>query len=109
MWSNWEQVTSVGLLGRNTRDLLNIIHDLTGRGIRFHKEGITVGGEKNVMWNLMLTILAGMAKMEREMMLLRQSEGIAAARAAGRTMGRGNSAWIDRDGIIAARANGQSL
>ncbi|HEM7416070.1 TPA: helix-turn-helix domain-containing protein [Citrobacter youngae] len=38
-----------------------------------------------------------------------RSEGIAAARAAGRTVGRGNSAWIDRDGIIAARATGQSL
>jgi DNA invertase Pin-like site-specific DNA recombinase len=47
--------------------------------------------------------------MEREMMLLRQSEGIAAARAAGRTVGRGNSARIDWEGIIAARANGQSL
>ncbi|ESS57345.1 putative transposon Tn21 resolvase [Enterobacter cloacae S611] len=43
------------------------------------------------------------------MMLLRHSEGIAAARAAGRTVGQGNSARIDREGIIAAPANGQSL
>lgn len=61
------------------------------------------------MGNLMLTILACMAQMEREMMLQRQSEGIAAVHAAGRTVGRGNSAWIDWDGIIAARATGQSL
>lgn len=40
------------------------------------------------MGNLMLTILAGMAQMEREMMLLRQSEGIAAPRAAGRTVAK---------------------
>lgn len=36
-----------------------------------------------MMGNLMLTILTCMAQMEREMMLQRQSEGIAAAHAAG--------------------------
>ncbi len=46
----------------------------------------------------MLTVLAAVAQMEREMMLERQREGIAAAKAAGRIAKRGNGKAIDRAG-----------
>ena len=57
----------------------------------------------------MLTVLAAVAQMEREMMLERQREGIAAAKAAGRIAKRGNGKAIDRAGIVAALANGGSI
>ena len=51
-----------------------------------------MGGEKldtrNPTSKLMLTILAGVATWEREIMLERQREGIAAAKAAGKYKGR---------------------
>lgn len=104
-------VHSIDRLGRNTKDLLTIIDELKGRGVvvEFHKEGLRVGGEANAFGELMLTVLAGVATMEREMMLSRQAEGIAAARAAGRNPVRGNSKSVDRVGIVSALAAGGSV
>ncbi|ELU2973596.1 recombinase family protein [Salmonella enterica] len=98
-------------LGRNTKDLLNIIDTLKGKGVsvRFHKEGLTVGDESNAVGNLMLTVLSGVAQMEREMMLERQKEGYEAAKAAGKISGRGNGKAIDRVGIVSALAAGASI
>lgn len=98
-------------LGRNTKDLLNIIDELKEKGVsvRFHKEGFTVGQESNAVGQMMLTVLSGVAQMEREMMLERQAEGYAAAKAAGRVVGRGNGKSIDRVGIVSALAAGASI
>ena len=53
---------------------------------------LSMGGERldtrNPTSKLMLTILAGVATWEREIMLQRQREGIAKAKAAGRYKGR---------------------
>lgn len=98
-------------LGRNTKDLLSIIDELKAKGvvIRFHKEGLTIDGNNNAIGNLMLTILSGVAQMEREMMLIRQAEGYAAAKAAGRVVGRGNQKSIDRTAIMLDLKSGKSL
>ena len=56
-----------------------------------------------------LTLLAGIAQMEREQLLLRQREGYEAAKAAGRIAGRGNGRGVDRTGIYAALARGESV
>ncbi|EAU3454976.1 recombinase family protein [Salmonella enterica] len=98
-------------LGRNTKDLLSIVDVLKEKGVcvRFHKEGLTIGGENNAVGNLMLTVLSGVAQMEREMLLERQAEGYAAAKAAGRRGGRGNGKDVDRVGIVAALAGGGSI
>lgn len=103
-------VHSIDRLGRNTRDLLNIIHDLKGRGvaIQFHKEGQTVSNN-NPFGDLMLTVLAGVAQMERDMMLSRQREAYDVAKASGKKIGRGNAKSIDRAAIIADLAAGKSL
>lgn len=98
-------------LGRNTKDLLEIVETLKGKGVRvkFHKEGITVGGESDAMGNLMLTVLSGVAQMERELMLERQAEGYAAAKAEGKVVGRGKGKAIDRDAVKAALDAGGSV
>lgn len=83
-------VTKPDRLARNTADLLRIVDDLTAR-----KVGVVVlsmGGERldtrNPTSKLMLTILAGVAEWERKIMLERQREGIAKAKAEGAYKGR---------------------
>ena len=83
-------VTKPDRLARSTADLLTIEADLSQR-----KVGLVVlsmGGERldtrNPTSKLMLTILAGVATWEREIMLERQREGIAKAKADGRYKGR---------------------
>jgi DNA invertase Pin-like site-specific DNA recombinase len=77
-------------LARSTAELLTIEADLTKRRIGLLV--LSMGGERldtrNPTSKLMLTILAGVACWEREIMLERQREGIAKAKAEGRYKGR---------------------
>ncbi|EGP1535800.1 recombinase family protein [Salmonella enterica] len=104
-------VHSLDRLGRNTRDVLNIIEALKEKGVsvQFHKEKFTAGAEANAISNMMLNMLSSVAQMEREMMLERQAEGIAAAKARGTFKGRGNGKAVDRVGIVSALAAGGSI
>src|SRR3954465_5141067 len=83
-------VTKPDRLARSTAELLAIEADLSKRGIGLVV--LSMGGERldtrNPTSKLMLTILAGVATWEREIMLERQREGIAAAKGAGRFKGR---------------------
>jgi DNA invertase Pin-like site-specific DNA recombinase len=83
-------VTKADRLARGTADFLAIEADLTKRGIGLVI--LSIGGERldtrNPTSRLMLTILAGVAQWEREMMLERQREGIAVAKAKGKFKGR---------------------
>ncbi len=103
-------VHSIDRLGRNTKDLLTIVEDLKGRGVKvqFHKEGLLIDGV-NPFGEMMLTVLAGVAQMERSMMLMRQKEAYEVAKANGKSIGRGNAKNIDRAAIIADLAAGKSL
>jgi DNA invertase Pin-like site-specific DNA recombinase len=74
----------------STAELLTTEADLSKRGISLVV--LSMGGERldtrNPTSKLMLTILAGVATWEREIMLERQREGIAKAKAAGKYKGR---------------------
>ena len=89
-------VTKPDRLARSTAELLSIEADLSKRGIGLVV--LSMGGERldtrNPTSKLMLTILAGVATWEREIMLERQREGIAKAKSEGRYKGRPQS--IDR-------------
>ena len=82
-------VTKPDRLARSTAELLAIEADLSKRGIGLVV--LSMGGERldtrNPTSKLMLTILAGVATWEREIMLERQREGIAKAKAAGKIQG----------------------
>jgi DNA invertase Pin-like site-specific DNA recombinase len=86
-------VTKPDRLARSTAELLSIEADLSRRGIGLVI--LSMGGEKldtrNPTSKLMMTILAGVATWEREIMLERQREGIAAAKQAGKYKGRRQS------------------
>ena len=83
-------VTKPDRLARSTAELLSIEADLSKRGIGLVV--LSMGGERldtrNPTSKLMLTILAGVATWEREIMLERQREGIAKAKAEGKYKGR---------------------
>ncbi len=83
-------VTKPDRLARSTAELLGIEADLTKRGVGLVV--LSMGGERldtrNPTSKLMLTILAGVATWEREIMLERQREGIAKAKAEGAYKGR---------------------
>src|SRR3954469_3580494 len=83
-------VTKPDRLARSTAELLAIEADLTRRGVGLVV--LSMGGEqldtRKPTSKLMLTILAGVATWEREIMLERQREGIAKAKAEGKYKGR---------------------
>lgn len=77
-------------LARSTGDLLAIVAKLEAKGVALVV--LSMGGEKldtrNPTSKLILTILAGVATWEREIMLERQREGIAKAKSEGKYKGR---------------------
>ena len=83
-------VHSMDRLARNLSDLLRLVADLTGRGVRveFVKEALTFTGEDSPMATLMLSIMGAVASFERAMILERQREGVALAKKAGVYKGR---------------------
>ena len=101
-------VTKPDRLARSTAALLAIEADLSKRGIGLVV--LSMGGEKldtrNPTSKLMLTILAGVATWEREIMLERQREGIAKAKAEGKYKGRKPTVAKQAVQIRELRANG---
>ncbi|WP_005031261.1 recombinase family protein [Holophaga foetida] len=83
-------VHSMDRLARNLDDLRSIVSDLTGRGVKltFIKESMTFTGEDSPMSKLMLSVMGAFAEFERSIMLERQREGIAVAKAEGKYKGR---------------------
>lgn len=84
-------VESLSRLSRNTKDLLNLIHQFEERKIDFIslKEHITFNKFNNTpIGKLMFHFVAAIAQFERENMKQRQREGIAIAKANGVYKGR---------------------
>jgi DNA invertase Pin-like site-specific DNA recombinase len=83
-------VTKPDKLARNAAELLAMEADLSKRGIGLVV--LSMGGvrldTRNPSSKLMLTILGGVATWEREVILERQREGIAKAKAEGKYKGR---------------------
>jgi DNA invertase Pin-like site-specific DNA recombinase len=102
-------VTKPDRLARSTAALLAIEADLSKRGIGLVI--LSMGGERvdtrNPTSKLILTILAGVATWEREIMLERQREGIAKAKAEGKYRGRKPSVRLQASAIKAAVAAGE--
>ncbi|SEM71046.1 Site-specific DNA recombinase [Roseovarius tolerans] len=80
-------VTKLDRLARSVAHLLEVLEVISSKGaaLRILSMGIDTG---TATGKLMLTILGGVAEFEREIMLERQREGIAKAKAAGKYKGR---------------------
>ena len=105
-------VHSMDRLARNLEDLRRIVRELTGHGVRveFVKESLTFTGEDSPMNTLLLSMLGAVAEFERSMILERQREGIAIAKAAGKYKGRKAALTDQKAQELQARlAGGESV
>ena len=105
-------VHSMDRLARNLDDLRRIVRELTDKGIRveFVKESLTFTGEDSAMSTLLLSMLGAVAEFERSMILERQREGIALAKASGKYKGRKAALTADQAAELRARlAAGESV
>src|SRR5262249_41708174 len=81
-------VTRLDRLARSTRDLLNILDDIAKRGAGFRSLHDAWADTTSAHGRLMVTVLAGLAEFERELILARTSDGRARAKARGVRFGR---------------------
>ena len=72
---------------RCARDALNEAHALQQRGIHFHIADLQLD-TTTPHGKLIFTVMSGIAEFEREVLIQRTKEGIAAARARGKRIGR---------------------
>ena len=99
-------VTRLDRLGRDTRDVLNIIYECEQRGasVAVLDPHVSTKGE---MGHIVLTVLGMVAQMERRFIKERQREGIERAKAEGRYVG--GRRRIDRPAVLARKAAGESV
>lgn len=74
-------------IARSTQHLLEIVDGLEGKGVAFKVLSLDLD-TTTPTGKLTLTLLGGIATFERELMLERQAEGIAKAKAQGKYQGR---------------------
>lgn len=80
-------VSEFSRLARSTRDMLQIVQELTDKGVGLISLKESVDTE-TPQGRFMLTIFAALAELERETILQRQREGIAIAKLQGKYKGR---------------------
>ncbi|WP_308617244.1 recombinase family protein [Massilia arenae] len=98
-------VTKLDRLARNTQHLLEIAERLEAKGVslkvlNFGLDTSTPTGK------LMLTMLGAVGQFEREIMLERQKEGVAKAKAEGKYKGRKPTALAKKADVLALLASG---
>src|SRR6516165_798762 len=81
-------VTRLDRLARSTRDLLNTLAAITDRKAGFRSLSDAWADTTTSHGRLMLTVLAGLAEFERDLIRARTSEGRARAKANGKHLGR---------------------
>lgn len=98
-------VTKLDRLARSVRNLGEIVEELEGKrvGLRVLDLGLDTS---NATGKLMLNVLGAVAQFEREMMLERQREGIAKAKAEGRYRGRTPTARFKQAEVLRLLAAG---
>lgn len=101
-------VTKPDRLARSVSDLLAIVARLEAKGVALRV--LSMGGSEvdtgTPTGRLMLTMLGAVAEFERALMLERQREGIAKAKAEGRYKGRAPTAQAKRPDVMKLTAEG---
>lgn len=103
-------VTRLDRLARSTRDLLNVLDQVTKAGAGFKSLADTWADTTTPHGRLMLTVLGGLAEFERELIKARTGEGRARAKARGIHMGRPSALNRDQQReALARREAGEAL
>lgn len=95
-------------LARSTSHLLEIAEALRAKGVRLRILSMDLD-TGTPTGRLMLTVFAGIAEFERELMLERQREGIAKAKAEGRYQGRKPTARAKAGDVHRLKAEGRTV
>src|SRR3954464_14037361 len=110
-------VTRLDRLARSARNTLALAEELGQRGVtlRILDPAMTIdppgrnnGSRAGAMSRMILTVMAAMAQLEREIMLERQREGIARARAEGKYKGQPPHARAKAPQVIELAAAGRT-
>jgi len=98
-------VARLDRLGRDTRDVLNIIHEVEQKGafVTVLDPYVSTQGE---MGHLVITVLGMVAQMERRFIKDRQRDGIERAKANG--VYKGGQRRIDRDNVLELKQGGMT-
>ena len=83
-------VSELSRLGRSVGQIIQIVDELIKHQIKFIaiKENIHLDGKQNIQNKMMITMFGLFAEIERDLISERTCEGLIAARAKGRTLGR---------------------
>lgn len=100
-------VTKPDRLARSTADLLAIADLLRTKGVTLSIQSMQMD-TSTPTGKLMLTMLGGIAEFERDLMLERQREGIAKAKADGKYKGRAPTARRRTADILRLKSEGKS-
>ena len=103
---NYVVVSSIDRLGRNLFDIVNTLEFFNTNGVTLRVDNLglesMVLGKINPTFNLIISVMANVAQMERETLLERQREGIAIAKAKGVYNGRAKGS-IESDSEVLAK------
>lgn len=100
-------VTKLCRLARNTRHLLEIVECLDQKKVSLKVLNLGIDTSTST-GRLMLTMIGAVAAFERELLLERQADGIAAAKRKGKYLGRKPTAMAKADEVKALLAEGVS-
>jgi DNA invertase Pin-like site-specific DNA recombinase len=83
-------VSELSRMGRSVGEILTTVDVLVKQQIRLMaiKEGIRLDGKQDLQSKVMVTLFGLFADIERELISMRTKEGLAAARASGKRLGR---------------------
>jgi DNA invertase Pin-like site-specific DNA recombinase len=104
-------VAHLDRLGRNTRDVLNTIHEFTKEGINIRIEALGLNtldeaGKPNPISEIVIQVLSIVAQMENNIRRERQSQGIAIAKAKNQYKGKPRGSTMKDENISRRYAKG---
>jgi len=88
-------VSELSRLGRSVGQIIQIVDELVKNKIRFVaiKENLHLDGKQDIQSKMMVTMFGLFAEIERDLISERTCEGLIAARAKGRILGRPKGSW----------------
>lgn len=103
---NYVVVSSIDRLGRNLYDIINTMDFFNKNNVTLRVDNLgiesMISGKPNPTFNLIVSVMANVAEMERQTLLERQKEGIALAKLKGVYKGR-EKGTIDSDEDIISK------
>ncbi len=104
-------VTDLTRISRSTKDLLEIVEKIKGKGasIKSIKDTWLDTTSNNPYNEFLLTVMSGLSQLERDLISQRTKEGLASAKARGRNGGRPSKQNEKGDMVIALANSGMRI